>query len=89
MPHTRYSGIRNASDDRPFPGLISGQDGDIVRIAFKLLRLNGGSGRIGLKRKPSFKTAFVGDMNQGGGLFIVRLDQIVVTHNGYDSRNGT
>ena len=89
MPHTRYSGIRNASDYRPFTGFISGQYGYIIRISFKLLRLNGGSGSIGLKRKPGFKTAFVGDMDQGGGLFIVRLDQIVITHIGYDSRNGT
>jgi hypothetical protein len=28
-------------------------------------------------------------MNKGGGLRIIRLDQIIVTHKHCDSRNGT
>jgi hypothetical protein len=50
------------------------------------LCLDSRSGGIGLLRKPGFKARFVGDMDGSGGLRIVRLDQIVVTHNPFDSR---
>ncbi len=87
VPHSQRSRIRNACNYSPFPGFVAGQDGYIISPAFEFLRFYGGADGVGLRGKPRFKTVLVDYVDGGCRLAVVRLDQIVITHEGCDSGN--